>query len=194
MVWGVQLEKGTVATDYQDTTDVLGDVIHVPSLHYLQFDGVDDELQAGGFTLSGNAPSHMALGALILDSSGENRGAVTYGVGSGNGSRAIDFTNSKLKVDTGGNNAPLIPYDESVPHVFEGTFGTTVQSAVDGGNFGSSGTSVGTNSGSLFLGKGIVNNFLAHKNYGLVVPHRILSTHERDRLVALLKTKTGIMK
>jgi hypothetical protein len=55
LIWGFQLEEGSLATNYQRVGTSAFDITEqgVPTTHYLQFDGIDDSLQMSPFTMNG---------------------------------------------------------------------------------------------------------------------------------------------
>jgi hypothetical protein len=161
-------------------------------LHWLEFDGVDDELVTGTLSLSGADPSQVMVAAQTSGTVGSNSGIFSYGVSSSNRARTISFdNNTKLKVDCYANAAPLITIVSNSVNVFEGRFGSNVGSAINGGTIGANSTPVATIAGALTLGKGTVSR-CAHKNYGTIVLHRHFTAEERAAAVSFLNAKAGL--
>lgn len=188
-----QLELGSTATAYQRVTNQYNVTeAGVASAHYLFFDGGGDVLVSPTFTLTGAGPSHIFVGSFLNTTALLNQGVVNYGSSNFNTARAIDFdTPTTLKVDSGNNAIPQITFNPSVANIFEGRFGPSVDGAVNGGTFTTTGVATTTIAGTYKVGTGIINTQPTHQMYGLIAVHRTLTTTERNNTVTWLNGKTG---
>jgi hypothetical protein len=161
-------------------------------LHWLEFDGVDDELVTGTLSLSGADPSQVMVAAQTSGTVDSNSGVFTYGFGTSNRLRTLSFNdNTTFKVDCYGNSAPFITIVSNSFNVFEGRFGSNVGAAINGGTIGANSTPVATVAGVMTLGRGVISR-CAHKNYGTIVLHRHFTSDERADAVSFLNAKAGL--
>jgi hypothetical protein len=161
-------------------------------LHWLEFDGVDDELVTGTLSLSGADPSQVMVAAQTSGVVNNNSGIFRYGVESANQIRTISFNNNTtFKADCYGNSATHITIVSNSVNVFEGRFGSNVGAAINGGTIGANSTPVATVADVMTLGKGVISR-CAHKNYGTIVLHRHFTSDERTDAVSFLNAKAGL--
>jgi len=162
-------------------------------LHWLAF-STGTVLISPSLTLSGSSPSHVVIGINVSnDLPRDNEGVIKYGSSDPNGSRDIGFNNAtQLKVDTRGNNAPVITFNNTISNVFEGRFGLSVDAALNGGEFTLSNDATNTVAGTYKIGVGIIDTAPEHKNYGVIALHRTMTTDERSKSVSYIAALSGV--
>lgn len=167
------------------------------SLHWIEFDGVDDYLTDGGsFTVTGQDQSYMAVSSVFTGSVSSNDGFFSYSNGDlvSGSARAIDFGSStSLKIDAISVGVSLAVPDATVnPLVCEGVFGDGIKGAYDGGAFSSTASGINTQAAQARIGVGVLDSgFSEGKVFGAI--HVVTEDYEgfRASLVGYLKGLNG---
>lgn len=159
----------------------------------LAFDGVDDVLTMQLAAPPGSAPSQILIAAgFPAGGPFVNSGILCCGNGTSNSSRAVGFASlTTTKIDSGSNAAPPVAFVPASVNLFEARFGSSVESAVNGGAFTSSGLATNTAEGTYRIGLGITGASRGHRNYGVIVAHAYLSAQERLSAMQHLANKSG---